>query len=74
MSPFAAFRPSAWMSLMKSTRPTSFCPPATMPNSPAVLIALIVSVPALARPMISAFEAGRGLHTLDPAGSHRPAG
>ncbi len=54
--PFADFNPSAWMSLMNTIRPASFCPPVTMPNSPAVLIAFIVSVPPFAKPMICALE------------------
>jgi hypothetical protein len=41
---------------MNISMPASFWPPATMPNSAACLIALVVSPPALARPMIFAFE------------------
>jgi hypothetical protein len=43
------------MSLMKISRPASFWPPSTMPNSDACLIELMVSPPALASPMIFAF-------------------
>ena len=35
---------------------TSACPPSVMPNSPACLIALMVSVPALANPITLAPE------------------
>ena len=38
------------------SRPASFWPPLTMPNSAACLIEFAVSRPALARPMIFAFE------------------
>jgi len=37
--------------------PARLCPPLTMPNSAACLIALVVSPPALARPMIFALDA-----------------
>src|SRR6516164_1047462 len=57
MRPWAVLSPSAWMSLMKISRPASFWPPSTMPNSDACLIELMVSPPALASPMIFAFEA-----------------
>src|SRR5690242_2453270 len=55
-SPFAVGRPSAATSLENTSRPASFCPPLTMPNSAACLIELIVSPPALASPMTFAFE------------------
>ena len=42
---------------MKTSRPARFCPPWTMPNSAACLIALMVSPPALASPMTLAFDA-----------------
>ncbi len=42
---------------MKTSRPARFWPAATMPNSAACLMALVVSAPALARPMILAFDA-----------------
>ena len=42
---------------MKTSRPASFWPPLTMPNSAACLIELIVSPPALARPMTLAPDA-----------------
>src|SRR5260370_40656662 len=41
---------------MKSSSAASFWPPATMPNSDACLIALVVSPPALASPTTFAFE------------------
>src|SRR5215216_2419035 len=49
-------RPSAFTSLANTSRPANFCPPAAIPNSAPALIELIVSPPALARPMILAFE------------------
>ena len=55
--PCAVFSPSASMSLILTSMPASFCPPLTMPNSAACLIALTVSPPALARATIFAFEA-----------------
>ena len=54
--PCAVGRPRAWTSVMKTSRPASFWPPWTMPNSAACLIALVVSLPAFARPMILAFD------------------
>jgi len=39
---------------MNITIAARFCPPATMPNSPACLIALMVSPPPFASPMILA--------------------
>src|SRR5712692_1943301 len=55
--PCAIGRPSALTSLMNTNSPASFCPPLTMPNSAACLIELMVSAPALASPMILAFDA-----------------
>src|SRR6516162_9467756 len=55
--PCATFRPNEWISDRNTSSPASFCPPATMPNSPACLIELMVSPPALAKPMTFAFEA-----------------
>ena len=54
--PWVVFRPSEWMSLMNMSRPASFMV-LVMPNSLAALIELVVSPPALARPMILALEA-----------------
>jgi hypothetical protein len=48
--------PSAWISGRKIRKLASFWPLGTMPNSAACLIELIVSPPALARPMILAFD------------------
>ena len=45
------------MSVRKTSRPARFWPPLTMPNSAACLIELVVSPPALASPMILAFDA-----------------
>ena len=45
------------MSVRNTSRPARFCPLLVMPNSAACLIELIVSPPALARPMILAFDA-----------------
>src|ERR1051325_746404 len=55
-SPFAVCRPRAATSLENTSRPASFWPPATMPNSDAALIELMVSPPALASPITFAFE------------------
>src|SRR5712691_7041547 len=55
--PCAACRPSPFTSLANTSRPANFCPLLTMPNSAPCLIELMVSPPALARPMIFAFEA-----------------
>src|SRR6478672_5799214 len=55
-SPCAIGRPSAFTSLANTSRPASFWPPLTMPNSDACLIELMVSPPALARPMTLAFD------------------
>src|SRR5215470_15654524 len=54
--PFAVASPSAATSLENTSRPASFCPPFTMPNSAACLIELMVSPPALASPITLAFE------------------
>src|ERR1700730_1935692 len=54
--PCAVCRPSAFTSLANTSRPANFCPPLTIPNSAPCLIAWIVSPPALARPMILAFD------------------
>src|SRR5438045_8622428 len=56
--PWAVASPSAFTSLANTRRPANFCPPLTMPNSAPALIELMVSPPALARPMILAFEVG----------------
>jgi hypothetical protein len=42
---------------MNSSSAASFWPPEVMPNSAACLIDVVVSAPALARPMTLAFEA-----------------
>ena len=44
------------MSVMNTSSPASFWPPATSPNSPACLIELMVSPPALAKPTTLAPE------------------
>src|SRR5258708_10906319 len=54
--PCALCRPSALTSLANTSKPASFWPPLTMPNSAACLIELIVSPPALARPITLAFD------------------
>ncbi|MNT89295.1 hypothetical protein D3C72_2300030 [compost metagenome] len=55
--PCAACSPRLWMSLMNMCSPASFCLPAVlMPKSAAVLIALTVSAPALAKPITFAPE------------------
>src|SRR4030095_521234 len=56
VSPCAVGRPSALTSLANTRRPDRLCPPLVMPNSAAALIELMVSPPALARPMTLAFE------------------
>src|SRR5664279_4769008 len=56
-NPWAVCRPNALTSLENTSRPASFWPPLTMPNSAACLIELMVSPPALARPMTLAFDA-----------------
>src|SRR6266404_3310161 len=56
--PCAVRRPRLWMSLSNIRRPASrWPPPRPMPNSAACLMVLIASPPALARPMILAFDA-----------------
>src|ERR1700687_3953829 len=55
--PCAVGKPSAATSLANTSRPARLCPPLTMPNSAACLIELMVSPPALASPMILAFDA-----------------
>src|SRR5919206_2534883 len=55
--PCAVGRPSAATSLAKTRRPASFWPPLAMPNSEACLIELMVSPPALDRPITLAFDA-----------------
>src|SRR5262247_4942212 len=55
--PCAVCKPSALTSLANTSRPANFCPPLTMPNSAPCLIELMVSPPALARPMTLAFDA-----------------
>src|ERR1700744_5839092 len=57
VSPCAVGSPSAATSLANTRRPASFCPPVTMPNSAACLIELMVSPPALARPITLALDA-----------------
>ncbi len=54
--PWVDFRPSECTSVMNTSRPASDCL-GVMPNSAACLIELVVSVPALARPMTCALEA-----------------
>src|SRR6476646_11436151 len=54
--PCAVCSPSAFTSLANTSSPANFCPPLTMPNSAPCLIELMVSPPALARPMTFAFE------------------
>src|SRR5215471_15277857 len=56
VSPCAVGKPSALTSLANTRSPANFCPPRTIPNSAPCLIELIVSPPALARPMILAFD------------------
>ena len=55
--PCAVCRPSACTSVMKASSAARFWPPLTMPNSDACLIELMVSLPALASPMILARDA-----------------
>src|SRR5437868_10730981 len=54
--PCAVGSPSAATSLANTSRPANFCPPLTMPNSAPCLIELMVSPPALARPMTFDFD------------------
>ncbi|MNY27586.1 hypothetical protein D3C86_1614980 [compost metagenome] len=53
---WVVFRPSAWMSLMNTSKPAIFMVCVT-PNSFAALTELLKSPPALARPRICALEA-----------------
>src|SRR5436190_15787751 len=55
--PCAVGKPSAFTSLANTRRPANFCPPLVMPNSAPCLMELIVSPPALARPITLAFDA-----------------
>src|SRR5271154_5572689 len=57
--PWAAARPTLWTSLISIRRPANFWPPFVMPNSAPCLIELMVSPPALARPMILPLEQER---------------
>src|SRR5262249_47179330 len=57
ISPWEVCNPSACTSVMKASSAASFWPRRTMPNSDACLIELVVSAPALASPMIFAFDA-----------------
>src|ERR1700732_56128 len=54
--PCAVGRPRATTSLANTRSPANFCPPLVIPNSAPCLIELMVSPPALARPMILAFD------------------
>src|ERR1041384_6670680 len=56
ISPCAMLRPSALTSLENTSSPARLWPPSTMPNSAACLIELMVSPPALARPIALAFD------------------
>src|SRR5664279_3969183 len=56
-SPCAVGRPRALTSLENTSRPARLWPPLTMPNSAACLIELMVSPPALARPITLALDA-----------------
>src|ERR1700678_1012087 len=56
-TPCAVGRPSAATSLTKTSRPARLWPPLMIPNSPACLIELMVSPPALARPITLALDA-----------------
>ncbi|MNV62362.1 hypothetical protein D3C71_1549060 [compost metagenome] len=55
--PCARCSPRPCTSGRKISRPANRCPRFTMPNSAACLIALMVSLPALAKPMTLAFDA-----------------
>src|ERR1700729_3634785 len=55
--PCAVFSPSELTSLMNTNRPANCWPPEVMPNSAPCLMELIVSPPALARPITLAFDA-----------------
>src|SRR5919112_5029300 len=54
--PWAVGSPSAFTSLANTRSPARLWPPLVMPNSAAALIELIVSPPALARPITLALE------------------
>src|SRR5262252_3614902 len=54
--PCAAFSPSVLTSTRVTNSPAKRCPPAIIPNSKPCLIALSVSLPAFARPMILALD------------------
>src|SRR5471032_671159 len=54
--PCAVCKPSALTSLEKTSSPARLWPPLTMPNSAACLIELMVSPPALAKPMTLALD------------------
>src|SRR5688572_23178378 len=54
--PCAVGKPSALTSEVNTSKPARFWPPFTMPNSEAALMELMVSPPALARPITFAFE------------------
>src|SRR5215831_13474447 len=54
--PCAVGSPSAATSLANTSRPANFWPPLTMPNSAPCLIELMVSPPALARPITFALD------------------
>jgi hypothetical protein len=55
--PCAVCSPSACTSVMNTSGPARRCQPRTIPNSADCFIALMVSVPALARSLTLAFEA-----------------
>ena len=55
--PWAASRPTEWMSVRNSSSAASVWPPWVMPNSRACLMVLMVSEPAFAMAMILAPEA-----------------
>src|SRR3974390_3678838 len=56
VKPCAVASPRALTSLADTSKPARLWPPLTMPNSAACLLELMVSPPALARPMTLAFE------------------
>src|ERR1700736_6130724 len=55
-SPCAVGNPSAATSLANTSRPARLWPPLLMPNSAACLMELMVSPPALARPITLALD------------------
>ena len=55
-SPCVVLRPSECTSVMNTSSPARRWPACTMPNSADCLIELMVSPPALARPMTLAFD------------------